>query len=392
MPPEWSNWSGSVACRPHAVETPKDAQALARSLERAAVERRDVRVVGSGHSFTPLAATDGVLFCLDHLRGIESHDPARRRAWVRAGTKLKDLGGPLRELSLAMENLGDVDVQSVGGALGTGTHGTGRRLPNLSARASALRLLLASGEVVECSDERDPDLWRAARVCFGSLGILLAARLELVPAYRLHERVWRGPLAGILEKLDSLILENRHFEFFYFPKHDFAEAKAINPTQVAEGEIEGRKGERIGWSTDILPSVREDRFFEMEYSVPAEHGAECVQRVVERVRSHHPDVAWPLEYRTVAPDDAFLSMAQGRATVTISVHQDGALPFREFFADIEPIFHDYAGRPHWGKVHTLGARELCAVYPAWESFSSVRQRVDPDGRFQNEHLRRLLGA
>jgi FAD/FMN-containing dehydrogenase len=389
---EWSNWSGGVSCRAHEIATPAGEVELAALVERAAREGHTVRPVGSGHSFSPLVATDGYVVSLDALAGIESHDREQLSATVRAGTKLNALGDPLLEQGMAMENLGDIDVQALGGALATGTHGTGRMLGNLSSRVSWLRVVTGGGAILECDAESDPDLLRAARVSVGALGIVTAARLRLLPAYRLHERTWRGPLDEILEKLDSLIADHRHFEFFYFPKHDFAEAKAIDLTHADPATVADKAGERIDWSARILPSIREERFNEMEYSVPAERGPECVRAVVARVRTRHPEVTWPLEYRTVAHDDAFLSPAQGRATVTISVHQDGRYPFRELFEDVEPILLEHDGRPHWGKFHSASAKVLSSRYPDWEHFQAVRRRLDPGGMFLNEHLSAIFDA
>jgi FAD/FMN-containing dehydrogenase len=388
----WSNWSGGVSCQAHEVATPKSEAELVSLVERATREGRTLRPLGSGHSFSPVVATDGYVVSLDALAGIESHDRNEMSATVRAGTKLNALGEPLLALGMAMENLGDIDVQALGGALATGTHGTGRTLGNLSSRVSWLRVVTGGGAIVECDAESDPELFRAARVSLGAFGIVTAARLNLLPAYRLHERTWRAPLDEILGKLDSLIVGHRHFEFFYFPKHDFAEAKAIDPTDADPACVAGKERERIDWSARILPSVREERFNEMEYSVPAEHGPACVRALVARVRTRHAEVTWPLEYRTVAPDDAFLSPAHGRATVTISVHQDGRYPFREFFEDVEPILLEHEGRPHWGKFHSASANVLASRYPDWEHFQAVRRRLDPRGMFLNEHLASIFDA
>jgi FAD/FMN-containing dehydrogenase len=387
----WSNWAGSVRCAPLEIAQPAGEDALRSLLRRAAEANLCVRVVGSGHSFTPIAATDGILVSLDAMRGIVSCDAARGEARIRAGSKLHDLGEPLLERGLAMENLGDVDVQSLGGALATGTHGTGRALPNLSARVLGLRLLLASGEALECREEADPELLRAARVSLGLLGIVTEVRLALLPAYRLHERVRRMPVEDCLAELDAQVAAHRHHEFFWFPRQDLAEVKSLDPTDLEERHAEGREGERIGPAPRILPSVRELPFAEMEYAVPAEAGTACFLRVRERIRSRHPKVAWPVEYRTVASDDSWLSPAYGRDTVTISVHQDGRYPYRELFLDVEPILAEHGGRPHWGKFHTRRGPELAALYPRLADFLAVRARLDPQGRFLSDALRELFG-
>ena len=388
---EWSNWSGSVRCEPRRFERPSSESEIAAAVVRAAAAAETVRVAGSGHSFMPLVASDGLLLSLENWRGIESRDLTGRHATVRTGTTLRDLGEPLLDLGLAMANLGDIDVQALGGALGTGTHGTGPALGNLSSRVLSLRLVTASGEIRECSQQHDPDLLRAARVSFGALGVLTAAQLQLVPAYRLHERTWRTSLEECLVQLEDRIAATRHFEFFWYPKHDFVEMKSLEPTDAQPDELVDVEGERIDWSCRILPSVRDVKFNEMEYSIPAEHGPECVRRVAERIRERHREVVWPVEFRTVAADDAYLSTAHGRPTAAISVHQDGRYPFEEFFADVEPIFWDYGGRPHWGKVHGCDSERLRAVYPLFERFLEWRRKLDPKGLFSNAHLRTLLG-
>jgi len=362
---------------------------VAESVRRAAAEGLGVRVAGSGHSFSPLVPTDDVLLSLEHVRGLESVDVGRRRATVRAGTVLHELGGLLHEHGLALHNLGDVDVQALAGALATGTHGTGRELANLSSRVVALRLVTAEGEVREV-DAAQPDLLRAARVSLGALGVVTAATLELVPAYRLHERRRRPPVDEVVEGFDAATRRHRHFEFFWFPFRDLVETKTLDPTEEEPEAVRERPYERIGWSFEVLPSVRELRFHEMEYALPAEEGAACFARLRRRMLERHADVAWPVEVRSLAPDDAFLSPAHARPTVTVSVHQDARLPHRELFADLEPLLREHGGRPHWGKVHSLGAAELAPLYPAWDAFRAERERLDPGGRFCNRALGRLL--
>jgi FAD/FMN-containing dehydrogenase len=243
---------------------------------------------------------------------------------------------------------------------------------------------------VTCSEDENPELLRAARVSLGLLGVISAARLRLLPAYRLHERVWQEDPTDCLRQLDRRIEENRHFEFFWFPKPDRMEMKTLNPTDAEPSDLLDIEGERIGWSCHIISSVRDMKFHEMEYSVPAEAGPECFREVRARMQEKHGDVMWPVEYRTLAADDALLSTASGRPTVTISVHQDGRLPFRDFFADVEPIFDAYRGRPHWGKIHTKSRDELAALYPGYDDFCAVRARLDPQGRFLNDYLRQFF--
>jgi FAD/FMN-containing dehydrogenase len=387
----WSNWSGRVTCAPASIMRPASERAIADAVRDAARAGKNVRVAGSGHSFTPLVATSDVLLSLDDWHGIEDVDATHGRATIRAGSKIAALGAPLREHGFALANQGDVDVQAIAGALSTGTHGTGRTLGSLSSQIRALRLVTADGEVVCCDAAHDADLLDAARVSLGALGILSAATLQLVPAYRLHERVWKVGIDDCLAQLDERIARHRHFEFFWYPHRDYAEMKALDPTDAAPGSLEGRKGERVDWSDQIFPSVRDLRFNEMEYSLPAASGAACFAAVRARMQQRHADVLWPVEYRTVAADPGWLSPMHERDTVAISIHQDASLPCDDFFSDIEPIFREHGGRPHWGKIHNLRARELAPLYPKWERFLAVRKRLDPGGVFLNDHLRELFG-
>jgi FAD/FMN-containing dehydrogenase len=390
MPESWSNWSGCVSCAPERIETPRSEAEVAQAVKRAALERRTLRVVGSGHSQTPLVATDGVVLSLDALAGISALDVGAREAQILAGTKLCDLGEPLLDQGLAMENLGDVDVQALGGALATGTHGTGQGLRNLSSAVSRLRLVTAGGDLVEWNEADHAATLAAARVSLGALGVVTEVGLRLVPAQRLHERVQRTAVEEVLRDLDARIAAHRHFEFFWYPSRDRVDAKSIDATDALPDSVRDRRYERIDWSSRVLPSVRTERFVEMEYSLPAESGAAVFSELRQRIRARHPELQWPVEYRTVAADDAWLSPAGGRATVTISVHQDARLPFLDLFRDLEPVFAEAGGRPHWGKWHGLGASQLCDLYPQWQRFHALRDELDPGGVFLNEHLRHLF--
>jgi FAD/FMN-containing dehydrogenase len=386
----WASWSGRVRCAPARIETPRDEEEVIAAVRRAEAEGLVVRAAGAGHSHTPLVATEGLVLSLDALSGIESFDPGSLEATIGAGTRIHDLGEPLRRLGGALANQGDVDTQAVAGAVGTGTHGTGPALGSISTRVTALRFVGADGAVREWSRDRDDERLAAARVSLGLLGVVTAVRLRLVPPYRLHERVWRGVVEETLERLPELVRATRHFEFFWLPERDVAEMKSLDPTTAEPDPLPDRKRERIDWSDRIFPSIRDVRFNEMEYALPAAAGPECFRAVRERMRSRHADVRWPVEYRTLAADDVWLSPAHGRETVTISLHQDADLPCDDFFADVEAILREHGGRPHWGKFHSLRGAELAPLYPRWEDFRRVRRELDPAGRFLNEYLRGLF--
>ena len=388
---DWVNWSGSVRCTPREVHRPRSEEEIAEVVRRATASGTRVRVAGSGHSFSPVVATDGVLLSLADWTGIESCDPALGRATIRAGTKICDLGDPLRAHGLGLANQGDVDVQALGGAIGTGTHGTGPTLGSFSSEVVAMRIVDAAGAIrtwdaTSAGEGRPLD---AARVSLGLLGVATAFTLQLVPAYRLHERLWRTGVEEAMESLDANVAAHRHYEFFWWPGRDLVEHKTLDPTELEPGAAVP-KHERVDWSHRIFPSVRDLRFNEMEYAVPAAAGPACFRAVRERMRERHPGVAWPVEYRTLAADDGWIGPAHRRATVTISLHEGAERPCEGFFRDCEPIFLEHGGRPHWGKMHFRDADWCRTALPAWSRFATLRDERDPRGVFLNDHLRRLF--
>lgn len=334
------------------------------------------------------------------MSGIVAVDAANQRATILGGTRLCALGAPLAASGLALHNQGDVDTQAIAGALATATHGTGPACRNLSSAVVTSRLVLASGDVVDCSETTNGDLFQASRVSLGALGVLSSVEMALSPAYRLAERTWLEPTTAVLARLDELIAATRHFEFFWLPDQDRCFCKSLQPTDLPASPPEskpervlGADGlwgqERIGPSWQIFPSVREDRFNEMEFFLPAERGPAAFLAVRELMMREYPDVTWPIEYRTLAADDAWLSPASGRDSVTISVHQGAALPYETFFRATQDIFVSFGGRPHWGKIHWLGPSYLGNQFSHWDRFWSTQHTVDPKGRLLNNHLRAL---
>ena len=394
---EWRNWSGSLHFHPGALVEPSTEDGVRSEIRRAAAAGVTVRPVGAGHSSAPLVETDGVLLSLNRLpAGVLDADPAAGHATIGAGTRLCFLHDDLRGHGLAMENLGDVDTQALAGAVSTATHGSGRGLPNLSAQMIGVRMVTADGEVADIDRDEEPDLMRAVRVSLGVLGVFTAIRLRLLPAFRARRREWGMPIDECLATFDELLENNRNVDFYWYPRRDDAHLRIINSVDHDPGPVQPPAGtctdEEIGWSGQILTKHRTLRFHEMEYAVPAESGVACFTEVRERMKQHHRQyVGWRVLYRYVAADDAYLSPAHGRETVTISLHQNSTLPYREFFADIEPIFRAHGGRPHWAKIHNLSGRRLIDLYPEAGRFLAIRDRLDPRGVFINDHLRALLG-
>jgi FAD/FMN-containing dehydrogenase len=386
----WTNWSGSVTSHPRSIERPKTEAELIDLIGIANKGGLPVRIVGTGHSFVPLCASDGLIISLEDLTGIVAADLEKRQATIWGGTKIHQMHEPLRAAGLAMENMGDIDRQAIAGAVATGTHGTGHGIRSISNQVIAIRMVTAAGKVVECSAAKDPELFKAAQVSLGALGVMTQVTLRLLPTYRLHEKVWRIPFDECFSNLAEFIANNRHFEFFWVSQTDSCLVKTLNPTDRPPDELPDLEGERIGHSDVIFPSVRSRKFNEIEFSLPEENGPPCLRELRQLMLQKHPKVTMPLEYRTVGADDPFLSPAYGRDTVSISAHELAVLPCESFFADVEAIFRKHDGRPHWAKMHTHTPDDFKKLYPKWDAFHAVRRRIDPEGRFMNDHLHAIL--
>lgn len=392
--PEWSNWSGLVRSSPQRLPTPTSEAEVAEVIRGAVADGLGVRIAGAGHSFTALVASDDVIVSLGGLRGVVDVDPDAGESGeveLWAGTPIHAIGPALHPHGLALRNQGDIDRQAVGGACGTGTHGTGPSLPSFSGAVVGATVALADGDVVTCDATTEPDLFGATRLSLGASGIVTRLRLAVRPSYRLHEREWIEPIEETLDRLDERIAATRHFEFFWLPEIDKAYCKSLDETVAPPDDLPDVKGERIGDSWAVFPSDRDDRFNEMEYAVPADRGPECFAALRELFRERHPDTTWPIEYRTQAADDVWMSPANGRATVTLSIHEPVDRDHEPLFRDAEEIFRSFDGRPHWGKLSYLDPAELPASVPSWDRWWAARDAADPHGVFLNPHLRRLAG-
>jgi L-gulono-1,4-lactone dehydrogenase len=428
---EWRNWAGDQRCAPAAVRSPASTEQLSAAIEQAARRGLRVRVAGAGHSFGDVALTDGLMLKLDHLGSVLDVDGSSGLVRVQAGITIRDLSRQLATHGLALENLGDIDAQSVAGAISTATHGTGARFRNLSAQVSELTLVLADGSTLVCSSERDPETFRAARVGLGALGAIAEVTLQCVPAFTLHGVDAPAPLSDTLARFEELALANDHFEFFVFPHADTALTRTNNRTAqaprprrrlsvyvndvlltnrafelfcLAGRRFPGRipqlnrlvtglagRSERVDSSAEIFASPRLVRFTEMEYALPRDRTVEAVGRVMELIEERGFAVPFPIEVRTVAPDDAFLSTAAGRDSGFVAVHMYRGMEWEPYFRAVEAIMDELGGRPHWGKRHFQTAATLRPRYPDWDRFNAVRARLDPEGRFANAWSERVLG-
>jgi L-gulonolactone oxidase len=427
----WTNWAGDQRCAPETVARPTGEAELAAVVWRAAAGGQRVRAVGSGHSFTDCACTDGVMVDMSGLDRVLALDVASGLVTVQGGMTLRRLGPQLAMYGLALENQGDIDAQTITGATATATHGTGAGFQNLSARIVALRLVTASGAVLELSPESDPEAYLAARVSLGALGVVSAVTIQTVPLFTLHRRDEPRGLVETLERLDDHVDGNDHFEFFVFPYSRRAltrtcrrsdEPPAPPPAwqrRLQEDVVENaglglacRAGRAAPLAVPVLnrmlalamstrevvdhgyrvyASERRVRFTEMEYAFSRERAREAVRRVLDVIERRRMPIAFPLEVRFAAADDAFLSTAHARDTCYLAVHQYHGMDFETCFRAVEAIMDEYGGRPHWGKRHYQYAATLRERYPAWDRFQAVRARLDPDGVFANDYTRRTLG-
>jgi FAD/FMN-containing dehydrogenase len=307
-------------------------------------------------------------------------------ARVRGGSMIATLGRPLHDAGVALPNQGDIDRQTIAGATATGTHGTGRELPNLSAAVLGLTLVTATGEIIRCSAAEHAEVWRAARLGLGAFGVVTELDLAVVPAFRLVERGWDEPYEEMRGAIGRHVEEHRHFEFFWYPQADRAFAKAIDPTDEPAVYPLGDEGSRQAWNYEVLPNHRPRLHTEMEFAVPFASSLECLDEIIEVLTNDFPDVRMPVEYRTVAADDVWLSPAYERPTATISVHRLIEFDDRDFFRSCEAVFRRYDGRPHWGKMHAFDQSDLAAAHPRWAEWWVARDEVDPDGVFLNDIL------
>jgi len=448
-PRTWRNWAGTATALPARWCQPRTEAEISAAVKDAAADGLPVRALGSGHSFTSAAATAGVALDLSRWTGITAADTQTGLVTVRSGTTLHALNAELGRLGLAMANLGDIDAQTLAGALSTGTHGTGARLGGLATQVEALDLVLADGSPVTCSAASRPELFAAARIGLGALGVITTVTLRCVPSFMLAADERPVPVDEVLEQFDSLADANDHFEFYWFPYGRQALVKRNNRLSLGDrgpnalggpGSPPGRAvaampGWRRFWEFEVMENAafgtlcrlgrarpplipalnrlssaalssrsyadvshrvfvtpRRVRFVESEYAVPRESLLHVLGELRRQVPHLADPVMFPVEVRVAAADDIWLSTAYGRDTAYVAIHQYTGLPYRSYFDLFESIVAGVGGRPHWGKMHTLGTERLRALYPRYDEFRRVRAEVDPEARFGNAYLTQVLGA
>ncbi|GHJ40641.1 D-arabinono-1,4-lactone oxidase [Streptomyces sp. TS71-3] len=430
----WHNWAGNVTARPVREAAPASVEELSAAVRKAAEDGMRVKAVGTGHSFTAAAATDGLLIRPGLLSGIRAVDRAAGTVTVGAGTQLKRLNAALAREGLSLTNMGDIMEQTVSGAISTGTHGTGRDSASIAAQVHALELVTADGSVLTCSadgTEEERAVFAAARVGLGALGVISAVTFAVEPVFLLAAREEPMRFDRVMEEFDGLVAENEHFEFYWFPHTGNCNTKRNNRSagppaplsrvtgwvddellsnglfqavntlgravpstvpaiaRVASRALSARTYTDIPYK--VFTSPRRVRFVEMEYALPRAALVTALRELRAMVDRSRLRISFPVEVRTAPADDITLSTASGRDSAYVAVHMYRGTPYQQYFTAAERIFVGHGGRPHWGKVHTRDAAYLSGVYPRFGEFTALRDRLDPGRVFGNDYLRRVLG-
>ena len=418
----WMNWAGNQKSTPTSIFWPESEAELADRI-RSTQDR--VRPVGSGHSFSGVAPSEGMMVNVGGLDGLRSFDEETGEATFGAGTLLFNAAHALDTRGRAFDNLSDIDVQTLAGAFSTATHGTGQALTALHDYITGFRLVTPSGDIVDVTQEANADLFAAGKASLGALGVITEYRVRTVAAFNLKRTVTVETADEFLSRIHDLADTHRHFEFFYFPGtrlvasivHDQTDGPVSEEAPSDDDEIldglrqlrdqlgwwpwlrrltaqsefpSGVIENRVGKSLDLLATARPTQFVEMEYHLPLAEGPGTVAQVMEMLDRRN-EVFFPMEYRHVASDGAWLSPFFGGPRASIAIHSSPEENYDFFFSEFEPLYLSKGGRPHWGKLHSLGASTLAGLYPQFKLFNELRKDLDPSGKFLNPHLSRIFG-
>jgi FAD/FMN-containing dehydrogenase len=400
----WTNWVGNQSFTPAHAAAPRDEEEVVALVRAAADRGTHVRVAAATHSFTPVVETDGLLLDLSAMRGVISTDAERKRAQALPGTLIQDFYEPLWSAGLALRNQGDIDTQQIAGAISTATHGSGTRYTSLSGAVTGVRLVTGTGEIRDIGDD-EPDLLPAAQVSVGMLGVITRVELAVTDTYRLREQVGLRSWDDVMDHWDELVSDHRHFGFFWLPTEESAALynleghgerladqcyvkvyDEVGP-DVPDDATEGRRVDRC---YRIFPMVYDPNFHELEYFVPLDRGPAALEAMRELMLRRLPDSIYPLEVRTVGPEEGFLSPQYETATTVISVSGAPGTDYWDYLRSVDALLADFDARVHWGKLHFLTPERLHALYPRADDFIAIRRELDPDGVFLNDHLKPLF--
>lgn len=429
----WRNWARTEHSRPVLKIAPRSAAQVVLAVQRARDTGHTVKPIGASHSFTGIGASDGIRLSMDRLRGLVAADLAQHRVTLWAGTRLYELPAILEPLGLALENMGDIDQQTISGAISTGTHGTGVAFGGIATRVVGATMVTGTGDILRVDERENPELLPAIALSLGALGVLLTVTLQCVPRFLLHAVEAAAPLAEVLEHFEQRSRAAHHFEFFWFPHTTstrtktntrrpldsgakplakisrFVDEELVNnvlfgavagvqsaapvltpAVNRAIGSVSSRR-DYCDESHRVFVTRRRVRFREMEYALPLAAVPSAVRELRELIERRRFRVSFPLEVRSAAADELWLSTAHGRESGYVAVHRYAGDKDREYFLAAESVLRAYGGRPHWGKMHTLGAADLVELYPRFRDFVQLRDRFDPERVFANPYLDRVLG-
>ncbi|MFB6465580.1 D-arabinono-1,4-lactone oxidase [Cytobacillus sp. Hz8] len=425
----WRNWSHTVENKPDQIFYPTSLEELSTIVKEAKEYKKTIRVAGAGHSFTSLLKTNEWIISLDSLSGIESLNKEKSTVTVLGGTRLYTIGKELGKRGYSQENLGDINVQSIAGALSTGTHGTGLQFGNLSTQVIELTLLTANGECLTLSAYKQPHFFQASLVSLGCLGIIVKVTLKIIEAPIYIYQCKKVNYDQLIQKLDAYILNNRHFEFYLFPYSNTVQVKKMNETNQRPQGLKKQQLKNLilenyfflllskickwfpkssryisrlsawgvgtasitSYSYRLFATPRLVRFREMEYCIPLFSLKIALEEVRAYMEQKGYHVHFPIECRTVKEDDIWLSPSYQRDSAYIAFHMYKGMPYHDYFRDMEEIMKKYEGRPHWGKLHNLSFKELQLLYPKFNDFLEVRKKLDPEGMFLNAYTKNLFG-
>ena len=425
----WRNWAGSIRVAPATVTAPRSVEELQDVIRRTGPEQR-IRMAGSGHSFTPIVPSNDVLLLPHDFGDDVGIDTTRMVARIPAGMVLHEANQRLARAGMALANMGDITAQTVAGSICTSTHGTGLRFTGLAGQVAGFSLVTAQGELLHCSDSENVDVWRLGRVSLGTLGILTHVDMHIVPAFRLRAVEQPQRLRDVLDNFDSIVETADHFEFYWVPhtrwaltKHNTrtddpavprsARTKWVSKTllenyafgavcavgravpalipRLATALPSSGRQEFVEASHDVFATRRLVKFHEMEYSIPRHRLPEALSAIVDMVERERLRISFPVEVRVTASDDIPLSTSSGRESAYIAVHMYKGMPYERYFRLVESIVAPMNGRPHWGKIHFQGAETLRPQYEHFDDFLRLRERLDPERRFVNAYVERVLG-
>jgi FAD-linked oxidoreductase len=433
-PSEWHNWAGLESARPARVEDPAGTSDVVAAVRRARDAGTTVKMVGTGHSFTGIATPDGTMLRPGRLSGVVGVDRDAMTVTALAGTPLHVLNAQLEALGLSLHNMGDIAEQTVAGATSTGTHGTGGVAASLSAQLCGLQLVTGTGEVIAATETENADVLDLARVGLGALGVLTTLTFRVEPLFLLEATETPMSWAEALDGFDERVAAHHHVDTYWFPHTDRVLTKTNDRLAADVAEAEPLPRWRAWWDDELLantafgalhvltnrapatvPAVnraatrllssrrysdvahrvftspRTVVFREMEYAVPRAVGLEVLREARALLDRSDLRITFPVEIRVAPADDVPLSTAAGRDTLYLAFHTHRDVDHRAYFGLVEPVLRAAGGRPHWGKLHSRTAADLAPAYPRFGDFLALRDRLDPDRVFTNDHLRRVLG-